>query len=232
MSIAKVLYVEDEPFLAQIVSDGLRSSGYEVSHVADGQIALQYFINERPDICILDIMLPMKDGYTLAKDIRKINSSTPLIFLSAKTLTEDVIKGFKSGGNDYLRKPFSIDELLIRMESLLNRFPKQANDHPEQKQLVYEFGNCRLDTVHQLLKTISGEYPVSFKETSLLEMMLLHKNQVLERQTILLKIWGDDSYYNTRSMDVFLTRLRKLLKDEPAIQIMNIRGIGYKLICS
>lgn len=227
----KILYVEDEPFLAKIVSDGLRSSGYELIHASDGQLALQHFIKERPQLCLLDVMLPMKDGYTLATEIRKVDPKVPILFLSAKTLTEDVIKGFKSGGNDYMRKPFSIDELLIRIEALLGRIAIETPLVQKENQRFYEFGNCRLDTLLQELHTSGGSYKLSFKEVALLEIMLQHKNTLIERQRILQEIWGDDSYYNTRSMDVFLSNLRKYLKSEPAIQLINIRGVGYKFIC-
>ena len=225
----KVLYVEDEPFLARIVSDGLKSSGYTVTLVTDGNMAMEEYRVTQPDICVLDIMLPSKDGYEIANELRATNSHLPIIFLSAKALTEDIVKGFKSGGNDYLKKPFSMDELLVRMEALLKRSP--GPKEKAENETIYHFGNCMLDTVHQKLKTSAGEFALSFKEMALLEMMLLHKNTVLERQHVLLKIWGEDSYYNTRSMDVFMTHLRKLLKDEPGIQIMNIRSIGYKFIC-
>lgn len=227
----KVLYVEDEPFLSQIVSDGLKSSGYSVQVVADGNLVMDAYTSLKPDICILDIMLPSKDGYTLAKELRKIQPDLPIIFLSAKVLTEDVIKGFKSGGNDYLKKPFSMDELLVRMEALLQRFGGEISNQTVEHNNIYSFGNCRLDTVQQKLTTSSGEFSLSYKESALLEMLILKKNDVLERQEALLKIWGDDSYYNTRSMDVFMTHIRKLLKDEPGISIMNLRSIGYKLIC-
>lgn len=227
----KVLYVEDEPFLAQIVSDGLRSSGYIVKHVSDGSLVFKEYQIFQPDICVLDIMLPTKDGYEIANELRTDNQQLPIIFLSAKTLTDDVIKGFKSGGNDYLKKPFSMDELLIRMEALLNRFTGEVLTAKAGSITVHNFGNCSLDTLHQKLKTTTAEHTLSFKEMALLEMMILHKNTILERQNILLKIWGDDSYYNSRSMDVFMTHLRKLLKDEPGIQIINIRSIGYKFIC-
>lgn len=225
----KVLYVEDEPFLAHIVSDGLISSGYTVKVVADGGNVFEQYLVMKPDICVLDIMLPVKDGYQLAAELRAAQPELPIIFLSAKTLTEDIIKGFRSGGNDYLKKPFSMDELLIRMEALLSRFHKEVKN--DSKQNIYDFAGCHLDIIHQTLKTSTGTYSLSFKEMALLEMMILHKNTILERQNVLLKIWGEDSYYNTRSMDVFMTHLRKLLKDETAIQIMNIRGIGYKFIC-
>lgn len=227
----KVLYVEDEPFLSRIVSDGLTSSGYNVKLIADGSLVMGAYLSFKPDICILDIMLPSKDGYTLAKELREIQPDLPIIFLSAKVLTEDIVKGFKSGGNDYMKKPFSMEELLVRIEALLQRFGKEVISQNAQNSKIYSFGNCELDTVQQKLKTSSGEFSLSFKESALLEMMILRKNDVLERQEALLKIWGDDSYYNTRSMDVFMTHIRKLLKDETDIQIMNLRGIGYKLIC-
>lgn len=227
----KVLYVEDEPFLSHIVSDGLKSSGYTVQVVGDGNLVMDAYLSLKPDICILDIMLPSKDGYTLAKELRASQPDLPIIFLSAKLLPEDVVKGFKSGGNDYLKKPFSMEELLVRMEALLHRFGKDTIGETVETNKIYSFANCQLDTVLQKLNTSSGEHSLSFKECALLEMMILRKNDVLERQEALIKIWGDDNYYNTRSMDVFMTHLRKLLKDEPGIQIMNLRSIGYKLIC-
>lgn len=227
----KVLYIEDEPFLSHIVSDGLKSSGYTVQVVGDGNLVMDAYASFLPDICILDIMLPSKDGYTLAKEIKIVQPDLPVIFLSAKVLTEDVVKGFKSGGNDYLKKPFSMEELLVRMEALLQRFGRATAAGPDIQNTVYHFGSCQLDTVQQKLKTSTGEYALSFKESALLEMMIIRKNDVLERQEALIKIWGDDNYYNTRSMDVFMTHIRKLLKDESDIQIMNLRSIGYKLIC-
>ena len=227
----KVLYVEDEPYLARIVSDGLTSSGYTVCHVSDGNRALPEYRALQPDICVLDIMLPSRDGYEIAAAIRADNPRTPIIFLSAKTLTEDVVKGFRSGGHDYLKKPFSMDELLIRMESLLQRSVGGVAKPLPEKTPGYYFGGCRLDTLHQQLTTSSGVHALSFKEMALLEMMILHKNTVLERKMVLEKIWGEENYYNTRSMDVFMTHLRKLLKDEAGIQIINVRGIGYKFIC-
>ncbi|SEB06057.1 response regulator transcription factor [Pedobacter hartonius] len=225
----KVLYAEDEPFLSRIVSDGLKSSGYTVQVIDDGNLVMDAYHSLAPDICILDIMLPSKDGYMLAQELRKVQKDLPIIFLSAKVLTEDVVKGFKMGGNDYLKKPFSMEELLVRMEALLQRFGAEAE--VAESNTVYTFGHCQLDTVHQKLRTSTGEYSLSFKESALLEMMILRKNDVLERDEALLKIWGDNNYYNTRSMDVFMTHLRKLLKDEPDIQIMNLRSIGYKMIC-
>ncbi|MBT2622651.1 response regulator transcription factor [Chryseobacterium sp. ISL-6] len=225
----KVLYVEDEPTLAQIISEGLRSSGYEVVVAADGQQALEVFNSNIPDICILDIMMPIKDGYSLAQDIREKESNIPIIFLSAKSLPEDVIKGFKSGGNDYLRKPFNMGKLLVRMEGLLTRFGTLKEDNLPISSRK-RFGACELDTLTQQLKTPIDTYSLSYKETALLELLLSHRNTLLERHVPLNKIWGDDSYYNARSMDVFMSHLRKMLKDDPSIQLMSIRGAGYKFI--
>ncbi len=227
----RILYAEDEPFLAQITADNLQLKGYEVLAATNGQEALALFKSHEPDLCLLDIMMPLKDGYTLADDIRQLNPLMPIIFLSAKSMPEDVVKGFKSGGHDYLKKPFSIAELLVRIESLLMRFgtgPAQSNEAP---QTAYSFGNCRLDTVTQRLQTPVSMYDLSFKEMELLKLLLQNQNQVLERQQALQTIWGDDNYYNANSMTVFVTHLRKMLKDDLQIQVLNIRGIGYKLIC-
>ncbi len=227
----RILYAEDEPFLAQITTDNLQLKGYEVLVATNGQEALELFKSQEPDLCLLDIMMPLKDGYTLADDIRQLNPLVPIIFLSAKSMPEDVVKGFKSGGHDYLKKPFSIAELLVRIESLLMRFgtgPAHSNEAP---QTVYTFGNCRLDTVTQRLQTPASIYDLSFKEMELLKLLLQNRNQVLERQQALQTIWGDDNYYNANSMTVFVTHLRKMLKDDMQIQVLNIRGIGYKLIC-
>jgi DNA-binding response OmpR family regulator len=225
----KVLYAEDEPTLAQIISDGLSNSGYAVNLAADGQQALELFLSDPPDICVLDVMMPVMDGYTLAEDIRKEDGGIPIIFLSAKSMPEDVIKGFKMGGNDYLKKPFNMGELLVRMESLLNRFGAQKAVKPVlQERLV--FGECELDTVSQQLITSKGTHTLSYKETRLLELLLQHRNILLPRQVPLMEIWGDDSFYNARSMDVFMSHLRKMIKDEPSVQLMSIRGAGYKLI--
>ncbi|KQS26667.1 response regulator transcription factor [Dyadobacter sp. Leaf189] len=225
----KILYAEDEPTLAQIIGDGLKNGGYDVDTALDGQQALQLFESGQPDICVLDIMMPLKDGYTLAEDIRKQNSNVPIIFLSARSLTEDVIKGFKSGGNDYLRKPFSIGELLVRIESLLHRFGS-SDQITESLSTRVRFGRCEFDTLTQQLITPLGTHALSYKETALLELLLQNKNTLMPRQVPLLKIWGDDSFYNARSMDVFMSHLRKMLKDDETVQLMSIRGAGYKLI--
>jgi DNA-binding response OmpR family regulator len=225
----KVLYAEDELTLAQIISEGLSNSGYEVNVAFNGQQALEAFQSDQPDICVLDIMMPLKDGYTLAEDIRKLQRNVPIIFLSAKSLPEDVIKGFKSGGNDYLRKPFNMGELLVRMDALLERFGVSSTAGHETSGRK-QFGKSELDIITQQLTTPGGTYALSYKETALLELLLEYRNNLLARQIPLQKIWGDDSFYNARSMDVFMSHLRKMLKDDPDIQLMSIRGAGYKLI--
>lgn len=226
----KILYAEDENTLAEIISDGLRSSGYIVTLAKDGQQAFDLFQSSAPDLCILDIMMPLKDGYTLAEDIRKLDKKIPIIFLSAKSLGEDVVKGFKSGGNDYLKKPFTMGELLVRIESLLTRFGDlEAQQSSSSSRTT--FAGCELNTVNQELKTPKSLYKISYKETAILELLLENRNEVLHKQAALMKIWGDDSYYNSRSMDVFMSHLRKMLKDDNGIELMSIRGVGYKLIC-
>jgi DNA-binding response OmpR family regulator len=226
---SKLLYAEDEPFLARIVSDGLISSGYEVKVVDDGSNVLSTFADFKPDLVILDVMLPGKDGYMLATELRHRDAQVPIIFLSAKSLPADVVKGFRSGGNDYLKKPFGMEELLVRIEALLRRFGKSAPAAGSAER--WAFGTCIVDTKNQILLTPHGEHSLSFKECSLLQMLIERKNDVLRRQDALMHIWGDDNFYNNRSMDVFMSHIRKMLNGCPDIQIMSLRGIGYKLVC-
>jgi DNA-binding response OmpR family regulator len=174
-------------------------------------------------------MLPGVSGYDLSHEIRTLSSDIPIIFLSAKIQTEDIVKGFKSGGNDYLKKPFSIDELLVRIESLLTRF-NTNNPVSTSPKDIYYFGNCSLDTVRHILTTSKGQFNLSYKETMLLEKLLLNTNKVVQRGMLLQQIWGNDDHYTSRSMDVHLTRIRKLITNEKNINIMNLRGIGYKLL--
>ncbi len=224
-----ILYAEDEPFLSHVVSDGLITNGYQVKVVNDGNEVMKMFESFKPDLCILDIMLPSKDGYMIAAELRAGNPHLPIIFLSAKNMPADVVKGFKAGGNDYLKKPFSMDELLIRIEALLQRFGKEVTS-PESGDIL-KFGNCTLDALNQKLKTPNEAYSLSYKESALLKMLIVRKNAVLKRQDALLSIWGDDNFYNNRSMDVFMSHIRKLLSEQPDIKIMSLRGIGYKLLC-
>ncbi|NOU58443.1 response regulator transcription factor [Marinifilum caeruleilacunae] len=222
----KILFVEDEEALGMVVSDSLRSRGFEVDYHTDGESALQAALKNRYDVLVLDVMLPKMDGFSLAREFRKNNSSTPIIFLTARSQTEDVVEGFELGGNDYLKKPFSMEELIVRVKSLTGRaLNKETSELEECFVGKYKF-NIQKQTLELDGKTKS----LTHRESQVLFMLFEKRNQVLERKQVLDQLWGDDSFFNGRSMDVFITRLRKYLRDDPNIQIVNIRGIGYKLM--
>lgn len=230
MSI-KVFYVEDEPFLGRIVKESLESRAFEVKMVSDGQRAFPLFEQFHPDICVLDIMLPQKDGYTIATEIRRVNPSIPIIFLTAKTQTEDVLKGFQVGGNDYIRKPFSMEELIIRIQNLLqltqgngNGASKINNNEPVQIGR-YEFAPLKYE-----LKCGETARKLSHREAELLRILCENRNVVVNRRDILNEIWGDDSFFNSRNLDVYVTKLRDYLKEDAAIEILTIKGIGYRFV--
>lgn len=225
--MAKILLIEDEVLLGKIVKESLEVRGFHMFHATDGNEGLRRYQELKPDLIVLDIMMPHLDGITLAKEIRKTDRQTPIIFLTAKSQTMDVVKGFESGGNDYLKKPFSMDELIVRIKELLNR-----NVLPDAGQSqIFTIGNFTFDYEKQSLKTGDQTYLLSHREAEILMRLCLHPNKVLERKGVLLDLWGDDSFFNARSMDVFISKLRRYLKDDPAVQIINIRGVGYKLIC-
>lgn len=228
MSI-KVLYIEDEAGLGRVTSEVLANSGYSVVWMRDGAKALDVFRNGSFDICIVDIMLPGMDGYTLVENIRQANGAVPIIFLSARSLTEDVIKGFKTGGNDYLKKPFSIEELMVRMDALLNRASLQAKPAQEQGS-QFKLGSYMFDRVAMTLVNGHEITRLTHLESELLYHLIARKNETLNRSQVLLDLWGSDSFFNARSMDVFITKLRKYLGADERISIVNIRGKGYKLI--
>ena len=225
MNKIKVLLAEDETSLGMIVKESLESRNFTVFYAENGREALDIYEKEKLDILVLDIMMPIKDGFTLAKEIRLENKAIPIIFLSAKSQTSDVLEGFKHGGNDYLKKPFSIEELIVRIKGLLNRIDlKTALVH-------IKIGNYLFNATKQTL-TFSGEtQQLTHREAQLLLALFEKKNQVLDRGFILNKLWGSDDFFNARSMDVFISKLRKKLKQDKNIQILNIRGFGYKLIC-
>lgn len=226
MSKIKILYVEDEPFLGRIVKESLESRDYEVVMIADGKMAQSAFEKNRPDICVLDIMLPTKDGYAIAKDIRKINPDTPIIFVTAKNQTEDVLKGFEVGGNDYLRKPFSMEELIVRVNNLLQLSQRTTKALPENIVMgKYEFNPLRYE-----LKMESTIKKLSHREASLLQVLAENKNSTIQRRDILMKLWGDDSFFNSRNLDVYITKLRDYLKEDPSIEIITIKGVGYHFV--
>lgn len=223
MSKVKVLYVEDEPFLGRIVKESLESRNFEVHMVSDGKLAVSVFESLRPDICVLDVMLPSKDGYSIAKEIRNLRAQLPIIFVTAKTQTEDVLKGFESGGNDYLRKPFSMEELIVRINNLLQLSQAKNNSPSENIRL----GNFEFIPSKYELRIGGKSKKLSHREASLLSVLAENINATTERKEILQRVWGDDSFFNSRNLDVYITKLRDYLKEDPGIEIITIKGIGY-----
>jgi DNA-binding response OmpR family regulator len=224
-----ILLVEDEPFLARVTKDSLQQQGYAVTHTADGKKAYSLFLNHSFAICIVDVMLPQTDGFTLVRQIRACQSNVPVLFLTARADTADVKQGYESGGNDYLKKPFSLEELFLRVNELLRR----GQALPMQNQAPVAIGRYVFEPLKQTLHYELASVPtkLSHRETQLLLMLCRYKNTLLERKHVLIALWGDDSFFNTRTMDVFITRLRKHLKQDATVEILNIRGLGYKLIC-
>ena len=220
----KILLAEDEPSLGKIIKESLETRNFKVTHCLDGEEALTKYQTEKPDLLVLDVMMPKKDGFTLAKEIRKINPTIPIIFLTAKSQTEDVIKGFKSGGNDYIRKPFSMEELIIRMLSLLK------NHSSSNEENTISIGKYLFNTQKQILQLNGKITNLTARETALLHELILSKNENVDRNYLLNKLWGNDDFFSGRSLDVFITRLRKKLKDDSNVKIINIRGFGYRLI--
>ncbi len=223
----KVLYAEDELFLGKIVKETLETRGFEVVMENDGRDVLRLFEDELPDICILDIMLPNKSGYEIAEDIRKLNADVPIIFLSAKTQTEDVIQGFRSGANDYMRKPFSMEELIVRIENVLRIKKEEPILIPGDS---IEMGKYRFQTNKQILETGTELRKLSYRETELLKYLFHHKHKVIDRRDLLNHIWGNDSFFNSRNLDVYITKIRGYLKDDPSLEIITIKGVGYRFI--
>lgn len=219
----KVLYVEDEPFLGRIVKESLESRDFQVIMLDDGKSAVEGFQQSSPDICVLDIMLPSKDGYSIAKEIRQFDPSIPIIFVTAKTQTEDLLKGFDSGGNDYIRKPFSMEELIVRINNLL----KITSQKPVQTTEFIPIGKYQFNPLRYELKINDQVKKLSHKEANLLTLLLENRNGTTHRKDILLKLWGDDSFFNSRNLDVYVTKLRDYLKDDPSIEIITIKGVGY-----
>jgi len=226
MKKIRILLAEDELSLGKIISESLEIKGFEIIYCIDGEEALEKYMEAKPDILVLDVMMPKKDGFTLAKEIRKENTSIPILFLTAKSQTQDVVKGFHSGGNDYLKKPFSIEELIVRIESLLQRniptSPKKETD--------ITIGNFIFNPKIQSLISTTNSFQLTSRESDLLYHLYLKKNEILDRSFILNKLWGNDDFFNARSMDVFISKLRKKLKSDNQIQIINVRGFGYKLV--
>ncbi|PZR20983.1 MAG: DNA-binding response regulator [Citrobacter freundii] len=227
MSATKVFYVEDELFLGKIVKESLESRGFEVIMESDGGKATAAFQKSNADICVLDVMLPNKDGFTIADEIRDINEDIPIIFLTAKTQTEDVVKGFALGGNDYIRKPFSMEELIVRIQNAL----RNKNAAPEKitgDQIT--IGKYSFHLNRQLLQIGGEEKKLSYREAELLKLLYQNRDKIIDRRDILNLLWGNDSFFNSRNLDVYITKLRGYLKDDPALEILTIKGIGYRFV--
>lgn len=221
----KILYVEDDETLAFLTQDNLEQNNYEVTHCVDGLSALEQFKTSHFDICVLDIMMPKLDGFELTEAIRSLNSNIPIIFLSAKTLKEDRIKGLKLGADDYLVKPFSIEELLLKIEIFLKRAQKSI---PIQENKVSMVGNFCFTFQDFSLENQDKKITLTQREAELLDFFIANKNKVLKREEILKAIWGSDDYFLGRSLDVFISRLRKIFSEEPNVKIENLHGIGFK----
>lgn len=224
----KVLFVEDEQSLGLIVKESLEIRGFEVVYCQDGKAGLHAFRTDKPDICVLDIMMPVKDGYALAEEIRKIDQQTPIIFLTARSQTPDVVKGFEVGGNDYIKKPFSMEELIVRIQARLAEPSGEPAD--QDKTILFKIGKYLFDYKKQTLEFQHSISRLTHREAEILRLLCINRNQVLERSYVLKKVWGDDNFFNARSMDVFITKLRKHLQNDTSIEIINVRGIGYKLV--
>lgn len=227
----KLLLVEDDPNLGMLLQEYLQLRGdFDVVLCKDGEEGLDTFFKDRFDLCVLDVMMPKKDGFTLGKEIRKKDPRVPIIFATAKAMIGDKVEAFNLGGDDYITKPFSVEELLLRIKALLKRASEKGQEGSEEATL-FNIGSYRFDFDTQILEREQKKQKLSTKEAQLLRLLCLKKNNVLTREEALLAIWHDDNYFNGRSMDVFLSKLRKHLKEDPAVEIVNVHGKGYRLLC-
>lgn len=223
----KILLAEDDENLGLLLKEYLIAKGYDTDLYPDGETAYHGFMRNHYNLCLLDVMMPKKDGFSLARDIRMVNNDIPIIFLTAKNLKEDVIEGFKLGADDYMTKPFSMEELIFRIEAILRRI---SNDNQGSDQPIFQIGQYTFDARKQMLMHGETEVKLTTKESELLRLLASNANKVLERNYALKAIWIDDNYFNARSMDVYITKLRKHLKEDPTVEIINVHGKGYKLI--
>lgn len=221
-----ILLCEDDENLGMLLREFLMAKGFSVDLFPDGEKGYKAFLKGKYDLCVLDVMMPKKDGFTLAKEIRGVNSEIPIVFLTAKNMKEDVLEGFHLGADDYITKPFSMEELVSRISAILRR----VRGKKEKEITMYRIGKFTFDTQKQTLVIGNESKKLTTKESELLSLLCAHMNEMLERNYALKNIWVDDNYFNARSMDVYITKLRKLLRDDPSIEIINIHGKGYKLI--
>lgn len=224
----KILLVEDDPSLGPLLQEYLDAKGFETKLAEDGQKGSELFFKGTYDLLLLDVMMPVKDGITLAKEIRLSDKNTPIIFLTAKSMKEDTIEGFNAGADDYMTKPFSMEELLARVNAVLRRSNKVRSTDSEE--VNFKVGNYNFNSEKQLLQLGTNEQKLTTKESQLLRLLCVHKNDVLDRGFALKTIWQDDNYFNGRSMDVYIAKLRKYLKDDSKVEIINIHGKGFKLL--
>ncbi|MCK6617210.1 MAG: response regulator transcription factor [Cyclobacteriaceae bacterium] len=224
MTRLSILVVEDDPGLGFVIQDNLKQRGYDVCLGRDGEEGLEYFRGREFQLCIVDIMMPKKDGFTLAREIRVLNHEVPILFLTAKSMHEDKLEGFRTGADDYITKPFSLEELFFRIEVFMRRRKPVL---PSEK--VIQLGGYQFDPTNFKLVGLGSTLTLTSREAAILRLLFQHRDRVLKRDEILKEIWGDDDYFMGRSMDVFISRLRKHLKDDPSVQIINYHGIGFKL---
>lgn len=225
---SKVLLVEDDPSLGPLLQEYLEAKGFETKLASDGKAGSDLFFKESFDLVLLDVMMPVKDGFTLAKEIRMVDKNTPIIFLTAKSMKEDTIEGFNVGADDYITKPFSMEELMARVNAVMRRTNKVRS--VESDEVNFKIGNYQFNSEKQILQHEATEQKLTTKESQLLRLLCIHRNDVLDRTFALKSIWHDDNYFNGRSMDVYIAKLRKYLKDDPKIEIINIHGKGFKLL--
>lgn len=222
----KVLYVEDELFLAKIVKESLESRGFEVIMESDGAKVLTSFRMNKPEICVLDVMLPNKDGFELAEEIRNLDAEVPILFLTAKTQTEDLVKGFSLGGNDYIRKPFSMEELIVRINNALRR----KVEAPVKTESSIPVGKFSFQVNRQVLANGKEERKLSYRECELLRLLVENRDRIIDRKEILNLLWGNDSFFNSRNLDVYITKLRSYLREDPSLEIITIKSVGYRFV--
>ncbi|MFT5581736.1 MAG: two-component system OmpR family response regulator [Psychromonas sp.] len=222
----KILLAEDDINLGELLSNYLKNKGYEVDLKRNGKMAFTQFNQSQYDFCIFDVMMPEMDGFTLAKEIREIDKQIPILFLTAKSMKEDKLEGFAIGADDYLTKPFSMEELIARIEAIMRR--TKTSELEEDEMLMV--GKIKYEPTYRLLHLSEGERKLTTKENQLLHLLVKNKNEILDRQATLRAIWGDDNYFNGRSMDVYIAKIRKLIKEDDSVEIMNVHGKGFKLV--
>ncbi|GAA0562915.1 response regulator transcription factor [Chitinophaga japonensis] len=228
MKKIKLLLVEDEVILAGVVKETLEMNGFHIRHAENGQQGWEQYLSFRPEVCIVDIMMPRKDGISLVKDIRAVDEQTPIIFLTAKSETQDVIKGLQTGADDYMKKPFSLEELILRIKTLLKRAGQATA--AKNNTGIFLLGSYTFDHNRQELRHTKEHIRLSLREADILKMLAERPNATTHRRNILLELWGDDNFFNARNMDVYISKIRKYLQHDPSVQLVNVRGLGYKLV--